>query len=161
MSNGVEKRLLTVVYCESHISELCEKWIDSWDNYAYSKFEEFRTCSGEILFTNKHKAVLSKKDAIRYIDYNNLEIFKWFSTDTKTVFMNKPITANTLEIIKAKKNKDSSLLSIENYAFIIDNVCSLIFDTICNGNSNRMEISRLFAKHSNLTVQKRIRKRVP
>ena len=30
--NGVEKRLVTVVFWESHISELCEKWIDSWDN---------------------------------------------------------------------------------------------------------------------------------
>lgn len=65
--------------------------------------------------------------------------------------MNKPITANTLKIIKAKKNKDSSFVSIENYASIIDNVYSLIFNTICNVNSDHTEISRLFAKYCNLT----------
>ena len=55
--------------------------------------------------------------------------------------MNKPITANTLKIIKAQKNKDSSFVSIENYASKIDNAYSLIFNTICNVNSDHMEIS--------------------
>ena len=56
--------------------ELCEKWISSIGNYAYTRFEEFRTCAGEVLFTNEHKAVFSRKEADCYIPIKDLDIFK-------------------------------------------------------------------------------------
>ena len=67
-----EKRKITWVFWKSHVKELCEKWIYSKGNYAYTRFEEFCTCSGEVLFTNEHKAVFSKKEPESYIDINNL-----------------------------------------------------------------------------------------
>ena len=50
---------MTWVFWKSPVSELCEKWIYYNNNYAYTRFEE-NTCSGEVLFTNEHKAVSSK-----------------------------------------------------------------------------------------------------
>ena len=55
-----EKRIMTWIFWKSHVTELCEKWICCRKNYAYTRFEEFRSCSGEVLFTNKHKTVFSK-----------------------------------------------------------------------------------------------------
>ena len=55
-----EKRIITWIFWKSHVTELCEKWICCRKNYAYTRFEEFRSCSGEVLFTNKHKTVFSK-----------------------------------------------------------------------------------------------------
>ena len=52
-----EKRKITWVFWKSHVTELCEKWINFSGHYAYTRFEEFRTCPGEVLFTNEHKAV--------------------------------------------------------------------------------------------------------
>ena len=98
-----EKRKITWVFWKSHVSELCEKWICSKYNYAYTRFEEFRTCSGEVLFTNEHKAVFSKNEAGSYIDINDLEIFKDFSSDSKIIFKIKPITAEIIKMIKVKK----------------------------------------------------------
>ena len=98
-----EKRKVTWVFWKSHVSDLCEKWICSKDNYAYTRFEEFRTCSGEVLFTNEHKAVFSKNEAESYIYINDLEIFKDFSSDSKIIFKIKPITAEIIKMIKVKK----------------------------------------------------------
>ena len=50
----------TWIFWKSHVTELCEKWICCRKIYAYTRFEEFRSCSGEVLFTNKHKTVFSK-----------------------------------------------------------------------------------------------------
>ena len=55
-----EKGIITWIFWKFHVSELCEKWICSKSNYAYTRFEEFRTCSYEVLFTNEHKAVFKK-----------------------------------------------------------------------------------------------------
>ena len=106
-----EKKVMTWVFWKSPVSELCEKWIYYNNNYAYTRFEEFRTCSGEVLFTNEHKAVFSKNKAKTYIDINDLEIFKDFSKENKTKFKRKPrteietITTETIKIITAKKDK--------------------------------------------------------
>ena len=105
-----EKKVITWVFWKSPVSELCEKWIYYNNNYAYTRYEEFRTCSGEVLFTNEHKAVFSKNKAKTYIDINDLEIFKDFSKENKTKFKRKPrteietITTETIKIITAKKD---------------------------------------------------------
>ena len=73
-----EKRKITCVFWKSQVSKLCEKWICSNDNYAYTRFEEFRTCSGEVLFTNEHKSVFSKNEAKSYIVLMILKYSKIF-----------------------------------------------------------------------------------
>ena len=75
---GWEKRKITWVFWKSHVTELCEKWIGSKGNYAYTRFEEFRTCTGEVLFTNEHKAVISRKETDCYTPIKDLDIFKDF-----------------------------------------------------------------------------------
>ena len=111
-----EKKVITWVFWKSHVTELCEKWIRCRNNYAYAKFEEFRTCSGEVLFTNEHKAVFSKNIAKNYIDINDLKIFKDFSKENKTKFKRKPrteietITTETIKAITAKKIKILKLI---------------------------------------------------
>ena len=72
------------------------------------------------LFTNEHKAVFSENDVRSYIDINDLEIFRDFSSNSKTIFKDVPITANTIKMVKAKCCKDSSLKKIEEYAGIIE-----------------------------------------
>ena len=74
-----EVRKTTWIFWKSHVSELCEKWVQSAGNYAYTRFEEFNICSGEVLFTNEHKAVFSKNEELRYIDINDFKIFKEYS----------------------------------------------------------------------------------
>ena len=74
---------------DDHIPELCEKWIYLNDNYAYTRFEELRTRSGEVLFTTEHKATISKDKANTYIDIDELKMFKDFSTSDKTTFKTK------------------------------------------------------------------------
>ena len=103
---GWEKRKITWVFWKSHVTELCEKWISSIGNYAYTRFEEFRTCAGEVLFTNEHKAVFSRKEADCYIPIKDLDIFKDFSSNSKTIFKIKPITAKITKVINARKDKN-------------------------------------------------------
>ena len=114
---GWEKRKITQVFWESHVTELCEKWISSRDNYAYTRFEEFRTSAGEVLFTNEHKAVFSIKEADYYIPIKDLDIFKDFSSNSKTTFKVKPITAKITKVISAKKDKNI------NDSFLKENIC--------------------------------------
>ena len=84
--------MITWVFWKSHVSELCEKWKYYNNNYAYTRFEEFCTCSGEVLFTNEHKAAFSKNNAKAYIDINDLNMFKYFSKEDKTKFKRKTKT---------------------------------------------------------------------
>ena len=121
--NNWGKRRITWIFWGSHVSEVCKKWIHGDDNYAYTRFEGFSTCTAEVRFTNKHKTVFSEKEVRRYIDINDLEIFRDFYGDSKTVFKNIPVTAETIKMIKAKKAKDledSCLKKIEEYACIIE-----------------------------------------
>ena len=71
------------------VSELCEKWIYLNGKYVYTKFEELRTHSGEVLFTREHKATTSKDKSDTYIDINDVKILKDFSTSDKTIFKTK------------------------------------------------------------------------
>ena len=125
------KKVITRVFWKYHLSELCEKWICCRNNYACRRFEEFRTCSGEVLFTNEHKAVFSKNKAKTYIDINDLEIFKNFSKENKTKFKNKPkteiesITTKTINMITAKKDKNIKgdyLAKIKEYTCTISDI---------------------------------------
>ena len=117
--------MITWVFLKSHVSELCEKWIYCNNNYAYARFEEFRTCSSEVLFTNEHKAVFSENKAKTYIDINDLKIFKDFSKEDKTKFKNKPkteietITTKTINMITAKKDKE---IKGKEYAHMISDI---------------------------------------
>ena len=56
-----KRQILWVFWNNNYISELCDMWIYIDGNYVYTRFEELCTCSGEVLFTNRHKATLSKK----------------------------------------------------------------------------------------------------
>ena len=136
-----EKKVITQVFWKSHISELCEKWTynnnNNNNNYAYTRFEEFRTCSGEVLFTNEHKAVFSKNKAKTYIDIDDLKISKDFSKEDKTKLKKTPkseietITTETIKIITAKKDeniKDNYLAKIKEYTCMISD----IYDSLQN-----------------------------
>ena len=107
--NDWEKKVITWVFWRSHVIELCEKWTCCRNSYAYTRFEEFHTCSDEVLFTNEHKAVFSKNNAKTYIDINDLEIFKDFCKENKTKFKKKPkteietIITETFKMTTAKK----------------------------------------------------------
>ena len=99
-----KRHILWVFWNNNHISELCEKWIYKDGNYAYTRFEELRTRYGEVLFTNKHKATLSKEKPNTYIDIDGLKIFK-DPTPLKTKDMLYKIN-NKISII----NKISTIL---------------------------------------------------
>ena len=79
--NWKRGRFVWVFWNDGHVSELCEKWIYHNDNYAYTRFEELRTHSGEVLFTREHKASISKDKSNTYIDIHDLNMFKDFTTN--------------------------------------------------------------------------------
>ena len=61
--NGDRKKKRRIVWAfwdDDHISELCEKWEYYDGNYAYTKFEELRKRSGEVLFTRDIKQLHQK-----------------------------------------------------------------------------------------------------
>ena len=78
----VKRQIVWVFWNDEHISELCEKWIRCDSEYAYTRFEELRTYSGEVLFTREHKATRSKRKSKRKYDFsvdiNILCVFKDF-----------------------------------------------------------------------------------
>ena len=88
-----------------HVSELCKKWIYDDGNYAYARFEELHTCSGEVVFTREHKAAISKNISKTYIDIDDLKIFKDFSTSDK--IMNKTKDKNKPTTKTKTKDKDT------------------------------------------------------
>ena len=133
-----KKKVITWVFWKSRVCELCEKWIYCNNNYAWTRFEEFLTGLGEVLFTNKHKAVFSKNNVKTYIYINDYEIFKDFSKENKTKFKKKPesetktITTETIKIITAKKDKnikDNYLAKIKEYACIISDIYDWLQNT--------------------------------
>ena len=87
-SNWKRRQIVWIFWNNGHISELCEKWIYINGKYAYTRFEEIRTHSGEMLFTREHKATREDKSNT-YIDIDDLKIFKDFSTSDKTTFKTK------------------------------------------------------------------------
>ena len=65
--NWKRRQIVWVFWNNSHVSELCEKWIYLNGKYAYTRFEELCTHSGEVLFTREHKATTSKDKSNTYI----------------------------------------------------------------------------------------------
>ena len=70
--NWKRRQIFWVFWNNVHASELCEKWIYLNDKYAYTRFEELRTHSGEVLFTREHKATTSKDKSNTYIDIEDV-----------------------------------------------------------------------------------------
>ena len=82
-----------------------------------------------MLFTNEHKVVFAKNTIDSYIDIKDLNIFKDFSNDSKTVFKTKPVTAEIIKSINARKDKnidDSRLKKIKEHTCMINN----LYDTL-------------------------------
>ena len=160
------KKKITWVFWKSHVSELCEKWTYYNNNYAYTRFEEFRTCLGEVVFTNEHKAVFSKNNAKTYIDINDLNIFKDFCKKDKTKFKRKlktkmeTNTTETIKMIMAEKDKDikgNCTAKIKEYAHMISDIYDLqqetkekITDKIINTQNLLSEF--VYAKNQNNLV---------
>ena len=83
------RQIVWVFWDDGHVSELCEKWICYDSNDAYTRFEEFHASSGEVLFTREHKSTTSKDKSDTYIDIDELQMFKYFSTKDKTTLKTK------------------------------------------------------------------------
>ena len=96
-SNWKRRQIVWIFWNNGHISELCEKWIYINGKYAYTRFEELRTHSGELLFTREHKATTSKDKSNTYIDIDELKMFKDFSTSDKTTGKDKDKDRNKTE----------------------------------------------------------------
>ena len=122
-SNWKKRQVIWVFWNDGHISELCEKWICNNHNYAYTRFEELRTRSGEVLFTRKHKATISKDESNIYIDIDELQMFKDFitkdkiTTKTKTKTEGKDKDKTTL---KTKTENKDPLDKINNKISVIN-----------------------------------------
>ena len=126
--NWKRGRIVWVFWNDGHVSELCEKWIYHNGNYAYTRFEELRTYSGEVLFTRENKATVSKYKSETYIDIDQLKIFKVFTvndmatpktkTKTKTKSMikdkNKTKTEDKNKTKTEDKNKTTTKTKTEN-----------------------------------------------
>ena len=97
-----KRRIVCAFWDDDHISELCEKWVYYDGNYAYTRFEELRKCSGEVLFTREYKATASKDNSNVYIDIDKLQMFKDFSIRDKT-------TAKTKDMLNKINNKISMI----------------------------------------------------
>ena len=79
----VKRQIVWVFWDDKHITELCDKWMRCGRReYAYTRFEELRIYSGEVLFTREHKATrsicTSKRKSDFVIDINILCLFKDF-----------------------------------------------------------------------------------
>ena len=97
-----KRRIVCAFWDDDHISELCEKWVYYDGNYAYTRFEELRKRSGEVLFTREYKATSSKDNSNVYIDIDKLQMFKDFSIRDKT-------TAKTKDMLNKINNKISMI----------------------------------------------------
>ena len=79
--NWSKRQIVWIFWNDKHISELCEKWMRYNHEYAYTRFEELRAYSGEVLFTREHKATTSKDKPNTHIDVDKLQVFKSFITN--------------------------------------------------------------------------------
>ena len=62
-----KRHILWVFWNNNYISELCEKWVYHNHEYAYTRFLELGTYSGEVLFTREHKATISKRKKKKHL----------------------------------------------------------------------------------------------
>ena len=81
----------------------------------------FRTRSGKMLFTNEHKASLSKEKSNTYIDIDELKVFKNYFYDR---------TSFKTEIKNITKTKDKTMLDKINNKISIINETSTILAEI-------------------------------
>ena len=109
-----KRQILSVFWDDGHVSELCEKWICYDSNYAYARFEELHTCSVEVLFTREHKGTISKDESNTYIDTNELQMLKDFSTKGKTKTKTKTKTKDTNNDLLDKINKRIDTMNKSN-----------------------------------------------
>ena len=72
----MKKQIFWVFWNNKHISELCEKWVYRNREYGYTRFEELRTCSGEVIYTREHKATTTKLKKNILLDIDELLIQK-------------------------------------------------------------------------------------
>ena len=140
---GWEKRKITRVFWKSYVTEFCEKWVSSRGNYAYTRFEKFCTCTGEIIFSNEHKAVFSKNEADYHIPIKSLNIFKDFSSCSKAIFKIKPINTKIIEIINAKKAKNVDYDCLKDYINTFGNVYPFLSNLILRAHEENDEILNL------------------
>ena len=75
-SNWKKRQIVWAFWNDGHVSELCEKWVHYGNKYAYTRFEELRTYSVEVLFTREHKAIASKDKSNTHINIDKLSVFK-------------------------------------------------------------------------------------
>ena len=87
--NQIKRRIVWVFWNNEHISGLCEKGIRCGCEYAYTRFEELCTYSGELLFTREHKATISKRKSNKknFININKLQVFKDFINKNKMIII--------------------------------------------------------------------------
>ena len=118
--NNWGKTQIAWIFFNKHIYELCEKWIYCDGNYAYTRFEELRTRSGEVLFTREYKGVLSEKKSNTYINIDKLNIFKDFSSKDPTTLKTKNMDKSPLKTkdmdktIPKTKDMDKTMPKTEN-----------------------------------------------
>ena len=79
--NWAKRQIVFVFWNDEHVAELCEKWIRHNHKYPYTRFEELRTYSGNVLFSREHKATTSKDKPNTHIDIDKLQVFKDFFTN--------------------------------------------------------------------------------
>ena len=101
----LKKHILWVFWNNNNVSELCEKKIFCDGNYAYIRFEELCTCSGEVLFTREHKATLSKEKSLTYIDIDELKIFRNMYSEDEIVLKTKKEYKDLMGKINKKLTK--------------------------------------------------------
>ena len=163
--NWKRKQIIWIFWDDDHMSELCEKWIYHNHNYAYTRFEELRTRSGEVLFTRENKATKSKDESDTYIDIDELPMFKDFTTKgktkpktkTKTKTENKDLLDktedtdkdNTEDIDKDKtgtkdKDKDKDKTSTKNKTSTKDKGNTASKTKTWTRNINKKEIIQIF-----------------
>ena len=130
--NWKRRQIFWVFWNNVHASELCEKWIYLNDKYAYTRFEELRTHSGEVLFTREHKATTSKDKSNTYIDIDDLKMFKDFSTSDKTRFKTKAEDKDILDKINNKIDITSRINEgLTKVKIKVTKKIELIYESIC------------------------------
>ena len=130
--NWKRRQIVWVFWNNVHVSELCEKWIYLNDKYAYTRFEELRTHSGEVLFTREHKATTSKDQSGTYIDIDDLKIFKDFSTSDKIRFKTKAEDKDILDKINNKIDITNRINEgLTKVKIKVTKKIELIYESIC------------------------------
>ena len=73
-----------------------------YGNYVYTRSEKLCTCSGEVLYTREHKATLSKGKPFKYIDIDELKIFRNMYSKDEMVLKTKKKQKGLIDKINNK-----------------------------------------------------------